>query len=255
MKINPNNLRKTVLKMIYEKGSGHIGGSFSIADVVAHLFSRYSLMEEDKFILSKGHAAPILYSVLYELGIISDYDLDSFREINSRLQGHPDKIRLPEVVATTGSLGQGLSISIGHALAMKARSSQGKVFCVIGDGEMQEGQIWESLMLAPKFNLNNLCCIVDHNKSQNDGLVKDILPLDPLDDKIRAFGWNVIRASGHDEDQIKRALRNFENEILLPTFIIFDTSKGMGVSFMQTPEWHAKVPNEEEYMRALRELS
>jgi len=256
MEISAYALRKTVLRIVYEKNSGHIGGSFSIADVMSYLFSNYNLVGPDshKFILSKGHAAPILYAALYELGILSDLDLHSFREVDSKLQGHPDKVRLPEVIATTGSLGQGLSIAIGHALAIKLKGSDKNVFCVVGDGELQEGQIWESLMLAPKFKLANLCCLVDHNKSQNDGFVKDILPLDPLDEKIKAFGWNVIRISGHDRSQIQFALENFESYQNGPTLVILDTIKGMGVSFMQTPEWHAKVPNEEEYKRAIEEL-
>ena len=256
MKVDANVLRKIVLKLVHEKNSGHIGGSFSIADVIAHIFSNYRLTGDDshKLILSKGHAAPVLYAALHEVGVLSAQDLMTFREIDSKLQGHPDKVRLPEVIATTGSLGQGLSIAIGHALALKKRQSEKVVFCIIGDGEMQEGQVWESLMLAPKFRLGNLCCMVDYNKSQNDGLVQDILPLTPLDEKVKSFGWNVTRVDGHDETQIKSALENFGCSDS-PTFIILDTIKGKGVSFMQTPEWHAKAPNKEEYEKALKELS
>lgn len=256
-KINPNKLRKIILKLVYEKQSGHIGGSFSLADIVSELFSRYEFCKKDnnKFILSKGHAVPVLYAVLHTLDVISEKELCTFREVNSRLQGHPDKNLLPEVCATTGSLGQGLSIAIGHALAMKIKKSKKKVFCVIGDGEMQEGQIWESLMYAPKENLGNLCCIVDFNKSQNDGLVSDILSLDPIADKVKSFGWEVMRIDGHDLSDIKEALKIFEkNDRKKPLFVIADTIKGKGVSFMQSSEWHAKAPNKSEFEKAMKEL-
>jgi len=243
--------------MVHEKKSGHIGGSFSIADLIAYLFSNFDLTkkEGDKLILSKGHAVPILYAVFSELGVIDENELSSFRDIDSRLQGHPDKVRLPATIATTGALGQGLSISIGHALALKIKKKPQNVFCIIGDGEMQEGQVWESLMLAPKYVLENLCCIVDYNKSQNDGLVEDILSLGDLQRKVESFGWNVVRCNGHDTDEIQSAINSFISCTSRPTFIILDTIKGMGVSFMQTSEWHAKVPNNEEFERALGELN
>lgn len=183
MKINPNKLRKHVLDMVYEKQSGHIGGSFSMAEITAYLYNNYDLItpNKDKFILSKGHAVPILYAALYELGHIDT--LDNFREVNSPLQGHPDKERLNLMHATTGALGQGLSIAIGHALACKTKNLDNKIFCVLGDGEVQEGQIWEALMLAPKYKLDNLVCFIDYNKSQNDGYVKDILDMGDLGEK------------------------------------------------------------------------
>ena len=185
MKINPNKLRKHVLDMVYEKQSGHIGGSFSMAEITAYLYNNYDLItpNKDKLILSKGHAVPILYAALYELGHIDT--LNNFREVNSPLQGHPDKARLNLMHATTGALGQGLSIAIGHALACKTKKLDNKIFCVLGDGEIQEGQIWEAFMLAPKYGLDNLICFIDYNKAQNDGYVKDILDMGNLEAKIK----------------------------------------------------------------------
>tara|TARA_R110001592_G_scaffold5488_5_gene30231 strand:+ start:2443 stop:3219 length:777 start_codon:yes stop_codon:yes gene_type:complete len=252
MKIKPNKLRKHVLDMIHDKQSGHIGGSFSLAEVVSYLYNNYNLVEDnkDKIILSKGHAVPILYAALYELGLIET--LDDFREVNSKLQGHPDKTRLKYMHATTGALGQGLSIGIGHALAYRLKSETSKVFCILGDGEIQEGQVWEALMLAPKYKLDNLYCIIDHNKSQNDGLVENILSLGDLESKVKSFGWNVIRINGHDMSQIEIAFSIKQNG--KPTCILMDTVKGSGVEFMQTPEWHAKAPSDEEYKKAIEEI-
>ena len=245
--------------MVYEKRSGHIGGSFSLAEVIAYLYSNFNLTSDEKnaakLILSKGHAVPIIYAVLYELGLITDGDISLFREINSPLQGHPDKIRLKYLHATTGSLGQGLSIAIGHAIGLKLMYSSSPCFCIVGDGEMQEGQIWEAFMLAPKFKLNNLIVFVDDNGSQNDGFVKDTLDLEPITDKILAFNWNVISISGHDMDEIEVAVKKgLDKNQEKPTCILMKTQKGKGVSFLQDPVWHAKVPNEEEYKKALEEL-
>ena len=256
MKINPNKLRKHVLDMVYEKQSGHIGGSFSMAEITAYLYNNYDLItpNKDKIILSKGHAVPILYAALYELGHIDT--LSNFREVNSPLQGHPDKVRLDLMHATTGALGQGLSIAIGHALACKTKNLNNKIFCVLGDGEVQEGQIWEAFMLAPKYELDNLVCFVDYNKSQNDGYVKDILDMGDLEAKIKSFGWNTYTVDGHDLEEIDEIMKYAEKDFVKnpPTCIILDTVKGKGVSFMEEPEWHAKAPNKEEYLQSLKEL-
>tara|TARA_R110001592_G_scaffold171881_1_gene410317 strand:- start:4660 stop:5448 length:789 start_codon:yes stop_codon:yes gene_type:complete len=253
MKIDPNNLRKHVLDMVYSKQSGHIGGSFSIAEIIAYLYSNYNLIEplKDKLILSKGHAVPILYAALYELGVIDT--LDNFREVNSPLQGHPDKIRLPYMHATTGALGQGLSISIGHALACKTKNLSNNIFCILGDGEIQEGQIWEAFMLAPKYKLNNLVCFIDSNKSQNDGYVTDILDMGDLSKKVESFGWDVYNIDGHNLDQIHSSLENLHKGDK-PICVIANTVKGKGIPFMEQPEWHAKAPNQEEYIKSLKEL-
>tara|TARA_R110001583_G_scaffold72692_3_gene203185 strand:+ start:7264 stop:8040 length:777 start_codon:yes stop_codon:yes gene_type:complete len=253
MKINPNKLRKHVLDMVYEKQSGHIGGSFSMAEITAYLYNNYDLItpNKDKFILSKGHAVPILYAALYELGHIDT--LDNFREVNSPLQGHPDKERLNLMHATTGALGQGLSIAIGHALACKTKNLDNKIFCVLGDGEVQEGQIWEALMLAPKYKLDNLVCFIDYNKSQNDGYVKDILDMGDLGEKIKSFGWDTHVIDGHSLTDIDSVMSNLKDH-KKPVCVILDTVKGKGVSFMEEPEWHAKAPNKEEYLQSLKEL-
>ncbi len=255
MALIANNLRKLVLKMVYDKQSGHIGGSFSIAELICYLYNNYDLIAgNDKLILSKGHAVPILYAVFYELGLLNDADLNKFREINSPLQGHPDKAKLSYIHATTGSLGQGLSIAIGHALAMRLKQTNNKVFCIMGDGELQEGQVWEGFMLAPKYKLQNLICFVDYNKAQNDGYVNDILPLEPLEDKIKAFGWYTSVINGQNYSEIEATINEIPDDNSLPVCIILDTIKGAGVSFMENPAWHAAVPSLTEYKKAMEEL-
>lgn len=251
-KIEPNKLRNHILDMVYSKKSGHIGGSFSLCEVISCLFSKYDIIEKDKLILSKGHAVPVLYAILYEMGILKE--LDSFREINSCLQGHPDKNKLKYMHATTGSLGQGLSIAIGHSIANKLKKNDNNIFCIVGDGELQEGQMWESFMLAPKYKLDNLLCLIDRNGGQNDGSVKDILDLGDLKSKIEKFGWNVIEIDGHDEKTINESFILFEKCKNIPTCIILNTIKGKGVSFMENSEWHSKVPTEDEYKKAKKEL-
>lgn len=249
MKINPNNLRKKVLDMVYNKKSGHIGGSFSIAELVSVLYSDYDIGGKDRLILSKGHAVPIIYAVLHEMGKISDKDLLLFREIDSPLQGHPDKIRLPLLDATTGSLGQGLSIAIGHALAKFLKKEDGIIFCILGDGEVQEGQIWEALMYFPKTSLKNLVCLIDWNKCQSDGYVGSVY--ENLNEKVESFGWDSRVVNGHDMQQIRKELCDIRDK---PLCLILDTIKGKGVSFMQDPSWHSRIPSEEEYKNALGEL-
>ena len=254
MKINPNILRKKVIDMVVAKQSGHIGGAFSMAELTSVLYEDFDIGGKDKLILSKGHAVPIIYAVLHELGQISDDDLDLFREIDSPLQGHPDKLRLPLMDATTGSLGQGLSIAIGHSLGKKLRNEEGTVFCVLGDGELQEGQVWEGLMYYPKTQLKNLVCVIDWNKGQNDGYTKDFsIMYDNLKERISSFGRDTRLINGHDMDAIKTTLtlNDYDGK---PLCIILDTIKGKGVSFMEDPAWHCKVPTEEEYEIAMKEL-
>ena len=252
MKINPNVLRKKVIDMVVDKQSGHIGGAFSMAELTSVLYEDYDIGGKDKLILSKGHAVPIIYAVLHELGKISDDDLDLFREIDSPLQGHPDKLRLPLMDATTGSLGQGLSIAIGHSLGKNLRDEDGTVFCVLGDGELQEGQVWEALMYYPKTELKNLVCIVDWNKGQNDGYSKDFsIMYDNLHERISSFGWDTRLIDGHDMNDIRNQLLFRQSK---PLCLILDTIKGKGVSFMEDPAWHCKVPTAEEYEIAMKEL-
>ena len=253
MKINPNVLRKKVIDMVVAKKSGHIGGSFSMAELTSVLYEDYDIGGKDKLILSKGHAVPIIYAVLHELGQITDNDLDLFREIDSPLQGHPDKLRLPLMDATTGSLGQGLSIAIGHSLGKKLKNEDGTIFCVLGDGELQEGQVWEALMYYPKTKMNNMICIIDWNKGQNDGYSKDFsIMYGNLEERISSFGWTTKVIDGHDMDSIRMSFETAEVD--KPLCVILDTVKGKGVSFMEHPSWHCKVPNEKEYEIAMKEL-
>jgi len=253
MKINPNILRKKVIDMVVAKQSGHIGGAFSMAELTSVLYEDYEIGGKDKLILSKGHAVPIIYAVLHETGQISDEDLDLFREIDSPLQGHPDKLRLPLMDATTGSLGQGLSIAIGHSLGKKLKNEDGTIFCVLGDGELQEGQVWEALMHYPKTKMNNMICIIDWNKGQNDGYTKDFsIMYDNLEERVSSFGWTTKVIDGHDMSAIRKSFE--EVEVDKPLCVILDTIKGKGVSFMEHPSWHCKVPTEEEYEIAMKEL-
>ena len=252
MKINPNVLRKKVIDMVVAKQSGHIGGAFSMAELTSVLYEDYDIGGKDKLILSKGHAVPIIYAVLHELGKISDEELSLFREIDSPLQGHPDKLRLPLLDATTGSLGQGLSIAIGHSLGKNLKGEEGTVFCVLGDGELQEGQVWEALMYYPKTKLTNLVCIIDWNKGQNDGYSQDVsIMYDNLEERISSFGWDTRLIDGHNMNVISNELRDIGHK---PVCIILDTIKGKGVSFMEHPDWHCKVPTDEEYEIAMKEL-
>ena len=255
MRIDPNVLRKKVIDMVRAKQSGHIGGCFSMAELTSVLYEDYDIGGKDKLILSKGHAVPIIYAVLHELGKISDEELNLFREINSPLQGHPDKLRLPLVDATTGSLGQGLSIAIGHSHGKTLRGEDGTIFCVLGDGELQEGQVWEALMYYPKTELKNLVCIVDWNKGQNDGYSKDFsIMYDNLEERIKSFGWDTRVVDGHDVGEIRHHLSVKTEWFDQPLCLILDTIKGKGVSFMEHPSWHCKVPTEEEYEIAMKEL-
>jgi len=228
-----------------------------MAELTCVLYEDYDIGGKDKLILSKGHAVPIIYAVLHELGQITDEELDLFREIDSPLQGHPDKERLPILDATTGSLGQGLSIAIGHSIGQHLQDINGTIFCVLGDGELQEGQVWESLMYYPKTGLTNLVCIIDWNKGQNDGYSKDFsIMYDNLQERISSFGWSCKVIDGHNMGTIRYEMRQsvVSTSVIKPQCIILDTVKGKGVSFMEDPSWHCKVPTEEEYEIAMEEL-
>jgi len=254
--IYPNQLRKIVLKMVYEKQSGHIGSCFSIAEIIAYLYNNFEIhSNKHQLILSKGHAVPIIYAALYLQNILSNDDLNSFREIDSKLQGHPYSPYLPEHIhATTGSLGQGLSISIGKAIALKKLNLPYNIFCILGDGEIQEGQIWEGFIFAPKEQLNNLIVFIDVNGHQSDGELiygKDCY-LNKLPQILTLFGWSTIVIDGHDLHQIKNAINN---NFRCPICIIANTIKGKGVSFMENQSsWHSKSPTKEEFELALQEL-
>ena len=260
--------REQIIKMLCEAKSGHPGGSLSAVDLLTVLWfkemrgveSASNLQKDrDHFILSKGHGVPALYVILAEKGFISTEELSTLRKIESRLQGHPDRQRLPIVEASTGSLGQGMSVAQGMALAFKRDQSSARVYCLVGDGEIQEGQIWECALSAPKFGLSNLCVILDANGGQIDGFTREVMPLEPLAEKWKAFGWHVIEIDGHNLGAIQKA---YEEARALgkagghqPTFIIARTIKGKGVSFMENKiEWHGVAPKPEERDRAIAEL-
>jgi transketolase len=257
-------VRINTIKMLHEAGSGHPGGSLSACDVMTVLLNKVMRHDpknprwedRDRFVLSKGHCIPAWYCLLAEAGYFPEEDLMTLRKLGSPLQGHPDNTRLDCMEACTGSLGQGLSVAIGMALAGKTDKKDFRVYCMIGDGETQEGQIWEAFLAAPKFNLDNLVVILDHNKGQIDGPVAEIMPLEPISDKLRAFNWHDIDIDGHDYSQIEAAFAEAKKVQGKPVFIHADTVKGKGVSFMEGKiDWHGKAPSAEETEKAVAELS
>lgn len=256
-------VRYNTLYMITKAGSGHPGGSLSAVDIMVTLYfnvMRYRVEEpfwedRDRFILSKGHACPALYAIFYELGIIKKEELDTLRKPGSRLQGHPDIKKLPWAEFSSGSLGQGLSFAVGVALAGKIDKKDYYTFVLIGDGESQEGQIWEAAMSARKFKLNNLIGITDRNGLQIDGETESVMPIDPLADKWRAFGWNVLEIDGHNFSQIISAIEKAKESENSPTMIIAHTIKGKGVSFMENVvDFHGKALSSKEWEIASVEL-
>lgn len=256
-------LRVDIIRMLVEAGSGHPGGSLSCIDVLSTLFFHKlrhkpedpHWEDRDRFILSKGHCVPALYAVLAKAGYFPPEELLTLRKLDSRLQGHPDRHRFPYLEASTGSLGQGLSLALGMALAGKVGKRDYRVYCMISDGECQSGQVWEASMAAPKFKLDNLCVLVDYNKIQLSGAIKDIMDVEPLLDKWRSFNWNTIEIDGHDFKAIIQALDQSERVKEKPTLILCQTTKGKGVSFMEEKwEWHGKAPNREEGEKAIQEI-
>jgi transketolase len=256
--------RINVIKMLTEAGSGHPGGSLSEIEILVSLYAhvmKYDpknlcLLDRDRFVLSKGHGIPGLYAVMAQVGYWSSAELLTLRKLDSPFQGHPDRCKLPGLESSTGSLGQGLSIAIGLALASKLDGDAFRVYCLIGDGESQEGQIWEAALSAGKYKLDDLVCILDYNKAQIDGYVKDIMPLEPIADKWRSFGWHVIMVNGHDFNELIHAFDEAKTVKGKPTFILADTVKGKGVSFMENVvDWHGVAPNKEQEEKALKELT
>ncbi|MEN8152658.1 MAG: transketolase [Acidobacteriota bacterium] len=263
LKRTASQLRKLIIKMISSAKSGHPGGSLSLADIVSYLFfhemnfntENYKDDKRDRFILSKGHAAPVLYAALSLKGFFPQEDLSGLRSVDSQLQGHPHRLDTPGVEASTGSLGQGLSMASGIALGNRISGIDSNIFAVIGDGESQEGQIWEAALTAGFRKLDKLCLFLDYNNQQIDGNVSDIKDIAPISDKWRSFKWNVIEISGHDFEEIDNAVSRFKNETERPTIIIAKTIKGKGVSFMENNlKFHGSAPNEEETEIALKEL-
>jgi transketolase len=259
------NVRKDIINMLGLAGSGHPGGSLSSVELVVVLYFEHMKFnpkdandpDRDYFVLSKGHVCPVLYAVLARLEcFISTDELRTLRKVGSRLQGHPAKDReLPGIEVSTGSLGYGLSVGAGIAAGMKQAKRNNKVYVLMGDGEQQEGSIWEAAMAAAHFKLNNLCAIVDDNGLQIDGATKDVMNVEPLTDKYRSFGWNVIEIDGHNLEEIDKAYTQFKAEKGKPTAIIAKTVKGKGVSYMENlSEWHGKVPSKELIKKALEEI-
>lgn len=246
-------IRKNILLQVHTANSGHPGGALSCADILTAIY--YNLIKEgDKVILSKGHASAALYAVLAEKGFFPKEELTSFRKINSRLQGHPSYVKTPGVDASSGSLGQGLSIANGIALSFKLDKKENHVYCILGDGEIQEGQIWEAAMSANKYKLNNLIAFLDYNKLQIDGENDEVMPVAPVKEKFEAFGFNVKEINGHDFSEIINAVNDSKKQEK-PSLIIANTIKGKGVSFMEgKAKWHGKAPNKEEYEMAMEEL-
>ena len=263
MEAMAKTLRRHIISMLGKAGSGHPGGSLSAVEILIALYFRVlrhkpqdpNWPDRDRFILSKGHAAPVLYATLSESGYFSVEELSTLRQMDSRLQGHTDRTVTPGVEMSAGSLGQGLSFAIGVALAGRLNSLQYRAYVLLGDGECDEGQVWEGAMAAAHFKLDNLVAIVDRNEQQIDGWTCDVMELEPFNSKWQSFGWHVIKVDGHDLTQLIDAFNQAKLVKGQPTVIIAHTTKGKGVSFMENnPNFHGKAPNAEEVEIALKEL-
>ena len=261
--LKANEVRKNIVTALHSAKSGHPGGSLSAADMVTYLYYEEMNVDpknpkdtnRDRFVLSKGHAAPVLYGVLAEKGYLPKKDLVTLRKTNSYLQGHPDMKHTPGVDMSAGSLGQGVSTAVGMALAGKMDNSDYRVYTMLGDGEIEEGQVWEAAMFAGHRKLDNLVVIVDNNNLQIDGTVEEVCSPYPIDKKFEAFNFNVQVINGHDFDEIRKALDNAKTTKGMPTAIIMNTVKGKGVSFMENAvNWHGAAPNDEQYKQAMEDL-
>lgn len=256
-------LRISILETLYEAGSGHPGGSLSAIDIMTVLFhdvmrhdpKNPKWKKRDRFILSKGHIAPALYTVLADCGYFDLKELKTLRKYGSILQGHPCMNKTPGVEDSSGSLGQGLSVAGGIAMGAKLNNEDYRVYCMLGDGETQEGQIWEAAMSAGHYKLDNLCAILDYNHVQIDGFVEDIMDIHPVKEKWLSFNWNVIVVDGHDIEDIQQGFMQAKAYKGKPSIIIANTVKGKGVSFMENnPAWHGQAPNKDQLEAALAEL-
>lgn len=264
LEMKANEVRKGIIEAVYSAQSGHPGGSLSCADILTVLYfnqmnvdsKKPNDMERDRMVLSKGHCSPALYSVLAEKGYFDKSELKKFRKLEHFLQGHPDIKKVPGVDMTTGSLGQGLSVAVGMALASKMNEAGCRVYCILGDGEIEEGQIWEACMAAYKNKLDNLCIVLDNNGLQIDGKVEEISGLDNIEGKFRSFGLNVITVDGHNISGLIDSFDTAKQYKGAPTVIIAKTVKGKGVSFMENQaSWHGTAPTEDEYEKAMMELN
>lgn len=259
-----NDIRIGVIEAVYSAKSGHPGGSLSCADILTVLyFNQMNINEKepnakvrDRFVLSKGHCSPALYSTLARKGYFEKERLLTFRNIESNLQGHPDMNKVSGVDMTSGSLGQGLSVANGMALASKLNGDGYRVYCLLGDGEIEEGQVWEAAMTSNKYKLDNLCVIVDNNNLQIDGKIEEVKGLTNIGDKFKSFGFEVLQIDGNNIEELLNAFNVAKQIKGRPTVIIAKTIKGKGVSFMENKvEWHGRAPKEEEYKQAIEELS
>ena len=258
-----NVIRKDIVSMICKSKSGHPGGSLSAVEILTALYfdqmnidpTNPKMEDRDRFVLSNGHAAPALYATLSERGYFDKEELNHLRQIGSMLQGHPDMKKIPGVEMSTGSLGQGFSVACGMAMAAKLDNAPWNVYALLGDGEVQEGIIWEAAMSAAHYKLDNMIAFLDYNGLQIDGDVESVMNINPIEDKFKTFGWNVITIDGHDFDQIFAALDMAKDTVDKPTMIIAKTIKGKGVSFMENQaSWHGSAPSEEQLQQALSEL-
>ena len=256
-------IRKDIVTMLTESASGHPGGSLSAADILTTLYFNEMNIDpknekdsnRDRFVLSKGHAAPALYSTLANRGYFPKEELKTLRHLGSKLQGHPDMNKVLGVDMSTGSLGQGLSVANGMAIASKLKSNGIRVYCLLGDGEIQEGQVWEAAMTSTKHKLDNLCVIVDNNNLQIDGTISDVKSPYPISKKFESFGFYVIEVEGNNIEELVNAFQTAKMVKDMPTAIIAKTIKGKGVSYMENQVgWHGKAPNEEQYNQAIQEL-
>ena len=257
------NVRKMALEAVYSAGAGHPGGSLSVADILTYLYmvemnvnpADAKSADRDRFVLSKGHCSPALYGILAERGFIPKEDIKTFRHIDSYLQGHPDMKAISGVDMSTGSLGQGISAACGMAKCAKLDNKDYRVYAVLGDGECEEGQVWEAAMFAAHYNLDNLTVFLDFNGLQIDGDIKEVMNPTPFDKKFEAFSWNVIKINAHDYNQIEAAVNEAKATKGKPTLILAESTKGKGVSYMENKaEWHGAAPKQEQYEQAITEL-
>ena len=252
------------LDMVYQCASGHLGGSFSAMDILTVLYfetmrvdpARPDDPDRDRFVLSKGHCTPALYPILAQRGFFPEEDLKLFRSVDGHLSGHAEMHHVRGVDMSTGSLGQGIAAAVGMALAGKLDQKDYRVYALLGDGEIEEGQVWEAFMSAAKYHLDNLCAVIDVNGLQIDGKTADVMPTEPLDKKLEAFGWHVLKVDGHDLAAVADAFQQAKGLAGAPTMILAKTVKGKGVAFMENQAgWHGKAPNAEQYQAARQELA
>ena len=261
-RVHATHIREHIINMVSSAKSGHPGGSLSAADILTVLYfevmdineNNVTCTNRDRFVLSKGHASPLLYATLAEKGLLKE-DLNTFRQIDSKLQGHPNMNYVAGVDMSTGSLGQGISAAVGMALANKIDKNEHRIYVLLGDGECEEGEVWEAAMAAAHYQLDNLCAIVDFNGLQIDGDIREVMNPTPIGKKFEAFGWNFLSIDGHDYEEIEEAFEKAKTIKDKPTMILANTIKGKGVSFMEgNAAWHGSAPNEEQRAQAIAEL-